>query len=309
MKYILNISIMIMIAFAPFVGQFHLDFSQIFEQGQHSLIFWDIRVPRVMLAFFVGGILSLGGLVFQTIFKNPMATPFTLGVASGATLFSAIGIVLGVGVFLSLFTFLGAISTVFILFSISFIFGTKSNSSLLLIGIAISFFYSALLMILFFISDLQESYEIVRFTMGSLEVVGFGDIYLVGIVAVFILLFLIKQRFYLKLLLTSDEFVLLRGVKLTKLNYLFLSIISFGIAVAVSVVGPIGFIGLIVPHIMKNIYKKSADKLILPIFFYGGAFLVFCDILARTIASSDLPIGVVTSFLGAPFFIYLIVKK
>ncbi len=309
MKWLINILILLIIATAPFLGQVKLDFSQIFSNTTHSLIFWQIRIPRVMLAFFTGGILSLGGFVFQIIFKNPMATPFTLGVASGATLFSALGIIFDFGIFITFFTFIGAVSTVLILFLISYIFHTKSNSSLLLVGIAISFFYSASLMILFFISNLQENYEIVRFTMGSLEIVGFKNVILVSITSLSMLLIILRYKQYIKLLLTWDEFVLLKGVNLNRLNYILLSVVSFGIAVAVSITGPIGFVGLIIPHIIKNIYRKSAEKLIFPIFFYGGAFLVFCDLISRYISTSDIPIGVVTSFLGAPFFIYLVIKK
>jgi iron complex transport system permease protein len=292
-----------------------LDLKQIFQSNSSDyMIFWDIRVPRVLLAFFVGGILSISGLIFQITFKNPMATPFTLGVASGATLFSAIGIVLGFGAFLSLFAFVGAISTIVILFMISLVFGSNpiknsGFSSLLLIGIAISFFYSALLMIIFYLSNLQESYEIVRFTMGSLEIVGFDTLYLVIIVSIGLLIFIYNYRANIRLMLTSNEFVILKGYDLYKINYLLLGAVSLGVSVVVSIAGPIGFIGLIIPHIIKNIYKQSSDKLIIPIYFYGGAFLVFCDILARSITTSDLPIGVVTSFIGAPFFIYLIIKK
>ena len=298
----------LIILFAPFIGQVDLDFNDIFNPHSSTyMILWDIRVPRVLLAFFVGGILSLGGLIFQIVFKNQMATPFTLGVASGATLFGAIGIVLGFGAFISIFAFVGAISTIAILFMISLIFGSKSNSSLLLIGIAISFFYSALLMVVFYVSDLQESYEIVQFTMGSLEIVGFTNLYLVSVVATILLFTILRLSHQIKLLLTSNEFVLLKGQNLHQINYILLGLVSFGVAVVVSITGPIGFIGLVVPHIIKQIYKRSSDKLILPIFFYGGVFLVFCDILAR--ANNDLPIGVVTSLLGAPFFVYLIVKK
>ena len=311
MKHILIfLSIAIIIA-SPFFGQIDISIVNIFNtQKMDYQIFWDIRVPRTLLSFFSGGILSLSGLVFQTIFRNPMSTPFTLGVASGATLFTAIGIILGFSMFISLFAFIGAMVTIIILFVVASRFQTYETSSLLLVGIALSFFYSACLMVLFFISDLQESYEIVRFTMGSLDIVGFDDVILVGIAAIFIFVLVNRYKKEINLLLTSYEFAQLKGINVKRTNYILLLGVSIGVGVCVSVTGPIGFVGLIVPHILKIIIQKSSDKLIMPIFFYGGVFLVLCDIFARNLGTvSDIPIGVVTSFLGAPFFIYLIINR
>jgi len=311
MRITLILLAVFIILISPFFGQIELSLKNIIDASKMDYqIFWDIRLPRTLLAFFVGAILALSGLVFQTIFRNPMSTPFTLGVASGATLFTAIGIVLGFTAYISLFAFIGAMITVIVLFLIVSRFETVQTSSLLLIGIALSFFYSASLMILFFISDLQESYEIVRFTMGSLDIVGFENIYLISIAAIFILTLVKRFQYNIKLLLTSHELAYLKGIDVKRTNYILLLGISIVVGICVSITGPIGFVGLIVPHIIKTIMQKSADQLIYPIFFYGGVFLVFCDLIARNLGTvSDIPIGVVTSFLGAPFFIYLILKR
>ena len=239
-----------------------------------------------------------------------MSTPFTLGVASGATLFTAIAIILGFTGFSSIFAFGGAMITVVVLFIMAKGFASYDTSSLLLIGIALSFFYSASLMVTFYISNLQESYEIMRFTMGSLDIVGFEHIYLLAFVSIFLLGLIYFYRYELKLLLTSYEFAYLKGINVKRVNYILLFGVSVAVGVAVSLTGPIGFIGLIIPHILKRLYAQSADRLIIPIFYYGGVFLVLCDLIARNLGtSSDIPIGVVTSFLGAPFFIYLLIKK
>ena len=311
MRITLILLAVFIIVISPFFGQIELSLKNIVDATTMDYqIFWDIRLPRTLLAFCVGAILALSGLVFQTIFRNPMSTPFTLGVASGATLFTAIGIVLGFTAYISLFAFIGAMITVIILFLIVSRFETVQTSSLLLIGIALSFFYSASLMVLFFISDLQESYEIVRFTMGSLDIVGFDNIYLIAIAAIFILILVKRFQYHIKLLLTSHELAYLKGIDVKRTNYILLLGISIVVGICVSITGPIGFVGLIVPHIIKTIMQKSADQLIYPIFFYGGVFLVFCDLIARNLGTvSDIPIGVVTSFLGAPFFIYLIIKR
>lgn len=311
MKNIALFCSFIILAIAPFIGQIDLSFKDIFTSTSSAhMVFWEIRIPRVLLAFFVGGILALGGFVFQIVFRNPMGTPFTLGVASGATLFTAIAIVLGFSLFIPLFAFTGAVLTIVILFSVASRFKTTGTSSLLLVGIALSFFYSASLMVVFFISNLQESYEIVRFTMGSLDIVGLQDALVVLVTAILLLLLIVKYKYQLTLLLTSHEFARLKGLDIKKTNYILLLVTSLAVGVAVSITGPIGFIGLVVPHIIRLIYKQSYEKLILPIFFYGGVFLVLCDIIARNLGTvSDIPIGVVTSFIGAPFFIYLIIKR
>ena len=308
-KSILLFSIFLLLI-APFFGQIPLSLTSILDSAsmQHK-IFFDIRLPRLLLAFLVGGILALGGLIFQTVFRNPMSTPFTLGVASGATLFTAIAIVLGFSTASPLFAFVGAMLTVFILFAVASRLKSYDSSSLLLVGIALSFFYAAALMVMFYVSSMQESYEIMRFTMGSLDIVGFENIIILSIASVFLLIVIHRYKYELKLLLTSYEFAYLKGIDVKKTNYILLFTVSVAVGVAVSFTGPIGFVGLIIPHILKNIYKQSADKLILPIFFYGGVFLVLSDLLARNIsANTDVPIGVLTSFLGAPFFIYLLLK-
>ena len=311
MKILALLISIIVIVISPLYGQIDISIDKIFQEGTiDNKIFFDIRLPRVLLAFFIGSILSLGGLIFQSVFKNPMATPFTLGVASGATLFTALAIILGLSYLVSVFAFIGALLTIVILFAISKKFDFTQTSSLLLVGIALSFFYSAALMVLYFISNLEQSYEIMRFTMGSLDIVGFSNIYLVCTASLFLLIFVLFYKEKLQLLLTSYEFALLKGINVKRVNYILLLVVSICVAIAVSIVGPIGFVGLIVPHILKTVYKKSAHLLILPIYFYGGVFLVLCDLIARNInTSSDVPIGVITSFIGAPFFIYLIIKK
>jgi len=310
-NYIFILISLFLIVSSPFIGQIDIHLNNIFTSGtMDHQIFWDIRVPRTILAFCSGAILALSGLVFQTVFRNSMATPFTLGVASGATLFTALGIVLGVASFISLWAFIGSVLTIVILFGVAKTLGETHTSSLLLVGIALSFFYSASLMVLYFISDLAQSYEIVRFTMGSLDIVGYDKIWFVIFGALLLIFTMLKYQKQIHLLLTSHEFTILKGIDIKKLNYTLLLIVSIAVALTVSITGPIGFVGLIVPHILKLIYKQSAHKLILPIFFYGGTFLVLCDMIARNLGTnSDVPIGVVTSFVGAPFFIYLITNK
>ncbi len=311
MKYlsiILSISLLII---APFFGQIEIDMSKINELSSIDYkLFWDLRLPRVVVAFFTGALLGLSGLLFQSLFRNPMSTPFTLGVASGATLGTAFAIVFGFVSFMAVFGFIGALLTIVILFSITSRLRAFETSTLLLVGIALSFFYSAALMILFYLSDETQSYEIVRFTMGSLDVVVITQTLPVIAAALILLLISLKYKKEIKLLLTSYENAFLKGIEVKKINTILLVTVSIAIGVAVSVTGPIGFVGLIVPHILKTIYKKSADRLLIPTFFYAGLFLVLCDLVSRNLGTtSDIPIGVITAFLGGPFFIYLLVGR
>lgn len=311
MRYIFIILSLLLLIFAPFFGQIDIDMSKINDllSMEHKL-FWDLRLPRVVVAFFTGALLALSGLIFQSLFRNPMSTPFTLGVASGATLGTAFAIVFGIASFMALFGFFGALFTIIILFGITSRLKAYETSSLLLVGIALSFFYSAALMILFYISDETQSYEIVRFTMGSLDVVGITQALPVVVAAIFLLLIAVKYKREIKLLLTSYDNAFLKGIEVKRVNTILLLGVSIAIGIAVSITGPIGFVGLIVPHILKVIYKKSADKLLFVTFFYGGIFLVFCDLVSRNLGTaSDVPIGVVTSFLGGPFFIYLLLRR
>lgn len=302
---------MIVIALSPFFGQIPIELYNIDNPTTVDYkLFWDIRLPRVIVAFFAGSILALGGLIFQSLFKNPMGTPYTLGVASGSTLGVAFAIVFGFGSFLSLFGFLGALLTVLILFAMTLQLKAYETNALLLVGIALAFFYNAALMILFYLSDESQSFEIIRFTMGSVDVIGLENTLAIVMASLGLLLLSYWYKQELKLLLTSNDYAYLKGVEVKKVNTILLVAVSIAVGVCVSLTGPIGFVGLIIPHILKTIYKKSAEQLMLPIFFYGGVFLVLSDLIARNLgSSSDIPIGIITAFLGGPFFVYLIMRR
>jgi len=315
MKIALFIISFIILGIAPFLGEIALNLNEIFDTSTITYkVFWELRVSRVLLAFFVGGILALSGLIFQIIFKNALITPYTLGIASGTTLFTAISIVFFPTMFLPVSSALGSLLTVVILYFISRRINKDSiavsTNSILLIGIALSYFYSSALMLVFYLSNLEQNYSIVRFTLGSLDTVGFTSVMTVVIASALMYFVIYTNKAKIKLLLISNDTAFLKGLNVHKLNLLLLVVVSLVVGVSISFVGPIGFIGLVVPHIIKLIYKQSADKLIFPVFFYGGVFLVISDLIARNLnTASSLPIGVVTAFIGAPFFVYLLIKR
>lgn len=315
MKSFLYLFSILLIFFAPFLGEIIINFKEIFFLDDSlSMVFWDLRVPRVILAFFVGSILALSGLVFQIVFKNELITPYTLGIASGTTLFSAISIVFLPFIPLFFSSIFGSLVTILILFIISRKLNSKrlinSTNSILLIGIALSYFYSSALMLVFFISNLQENYSIVRFTLGSLDTVGFIPTFIVGITSICLIIFIYKMKNGINLLLISNDTAFLKGLNVNKTILILLIFITICVGICISFTGPIGFVGLVIPHIVKLIYKQSATKLFFPTLFFGGVFLVFCDLISRVLpTASALPIGVVTAFIGAPFFVYLLIKK
>ena len=311
MKYFIYTLAFSLIIVAPFYGQIPIELYNLDNPTTIDYkLFWDIRLPRVLVAFFAGGILALGGLIFQSLFKNPMSTPYTLGVATGSTLGVAFAIVFGLNSLLSLFGFFGALFTVIVLFTLTIKLKSYETNSLLLVGIALAFFYNAALMILFYLSDESQSFEIIRFTMGSVDVVGLENVLPITLASVALLLLSLFYKKELKLLLTSNDYAYLKGVEVKRVNTILLVSVSLAVGICVSFTGPIGFVGLITPHILKTLYKKSVEQLMVPIFFYGGVFLVLSDFIARNLGTnSDIPIGIITAFIGGPFFIYLIMKR
>ncbi len=302
------ISIVVAI-FSSSVGKIDLDLIKIFDTSTMDYqIFTQIRLPRVILAFTSGGILALSGLLFQTLFRNPLTTPFTLGVSSGATLGAAMAIIFGFS-FVSFFGFLGSISTIFVIYFFSKKLNSNSDQRLILVGIALSFLYSSILLIIYYLSDFQESYLILRFTMGSLLTVGFGEIIPTILSAIIVLFISWGYKSELKLLSISSDFAFLEGVNVDRVLIILFVSISLAIGIVVSIVGPISFIGLITPHIIKTIFKKSIDKIIIPTFIAGGLFLLICDTIARNLPTiSEIPVGIITSFIGGIVFVYILIS-
>ena len=302
---------------SPFVGAVNLDISAIFDpESLDNTIFFDLRIPRVLFAFFAGVILSMSGLLFQTLFRNALMTPYTLGISSGAVLGAGIAIKLGLGTLffglaaISFFGFLGAIFTVFLLVYLSQFLRSGQHQSLLLLGIALSLFYTSALMIIFYLGDPMQNDMLIRFTMGSLSVIGWQNPLMLGVITFILFTAIYLYRFELQLLSISQSQAHLKGINTKKVTLLLLIISSLGIGTLVSISGPIGFIGLIVPHIVAKIYPSTVSNRITKTALFGGFFLVLCDTITRTIQTqSELPIGIVTALIGGPFFIYLIISR
>jgi len=276
------------------------------------MILTKIRLPRILLAGIVGFTLSLGGVVFQALLRNPLAEPFILGISSGAAIGAIGGIMLGLGftVGVPLLSFISALATILLVMGISSRHGGLESSTLLLTGVIVNAFFTAIIM--FFIATVSDSrlHSMLFWLYGDLSQSKYIQLSislpLVLIVSGIIYLF---SR-HLNLLVGGEEAALQMGVEVEMVKWIAFIGISLITGVVVSFSGIIGFVGLIVPHLMRMILGPD-HRLLIPASALGGAiFLVAADTVARTIISpSELPVGVITAFLGAPFFIYLLRKR
>lgn len=309
------------VAVVPFVGSHALPISEILGVFKGApitsgaRIFWDIRVPRVLLAFVVGATLSVCGMSFQAVFRNPLATPFTLGVSGGAAFGAVAAIKLGLDYSFygfstpQFFAFLGALASIFIVYGIAKAKKGFTVTTMLLTGVAMSFFFSALIMFIQYAADFAHSFAMVRWMMGNLAVVGYRQVLEASVLAGVGMLVIFTKRSDMNLLTTGDEIAAGRGVDVERsLRTIFVAV-SLACGATVAVCGPIGFVGLIIPHIMRLLFGGDHFDLTPACLVGGGIFLVICDTFARTIISpAEIPIGVITAMLGGPFFIWLLFR-
>lgn len=303
---------------APLLGESKINFYEAF--GNHdslsAQILFGIRLPRIFFAFFVGASLAMAGAVFQALLRNDLATPYTLGVSSGGALGAVLAIksglvfsVLGFST-VSLFSIAGSLFSIGIIYLISKNRYGLSTFTLILAGVTISLFFSALILFVHYLADFTETYRMIRWLMGALDVVGW-------IYPLTLSLFLLGTYIYfhlhipaLNLILAGHDIALSKGVNVRYLQRASFFLTSILIGVIVSMAGPIGFIGLIIPHILRLINGPDHKWLLPGCVLIGGAFLVWCDTVARIIISpAELPVGIITAMFGGPFFIYLLVRK
>lgn len=278
-------------------------------------IFWRIRVPRVLLSFLAGSALAVSGMAFQAMFRNPLATPFTLGVSSGASLGAALYFRLGLGLSVlglsgvSFFAFAGALAAISLVYALTRARRGFSTSTLLLAGIAVSMFFASLILFLQYLSDFSQSFRIVHWLMGGFEAVGFrAPLNLLPFVLIgsAVLLLLTHD---LNLLTTGDDIAAGRGVDVKRVQKQLFVCTSLMVGGVVAFCGPIGFVGMMVPHICRLLVGPNHRDLLPATFLFGGSFLAACDTLARTlIAPAEIPVGIITALLGGPFFVWLLLR-
>jgi iron complex transport system permease protein len=311
------------IVFAPLVGSSSISLTRAFDRSipfdtnVDAQIFFIARLPRVLAGALTGAALAAAGVVFQAMLRNPLATPFTLGVSAGASLGAMLATVLGASVALGPLSPvpLASLGGAAIASGIVYWLATPyrramSTSVLLLAGVTLNSFFSALIMFVQYIADFAQVYRAVRWVMGDLDVGSFQPILAVlPLILIACALFALLPS-SLNLLSVSADAAAARGVDVARAQRLAFISASLATAGAVALAGPIGFIGIVVPHLVRLIVGVD-HRVVLPASaLFGAAFLVACDLAARTvIAPIEIPVGVVTAILGGPFFLWLLVRQ
>ena len=308
---------------APLVGSTTISLTRVFDRSipfadnVDAQIFFVARMPRVLAGAVVGATLASAGVVLQALLRNPLATPFTLGVSAGAALGAILVISFGGAVALGPLSPvpLASLGGAFVAGAIVYALATRpgrpmSTSILLLAGVTLNAFFSALILFVQYMADFTEAYRTLRWMMGDLDVGSFGPI--VGalpLVAIAFLMFAALPS-SLNLLSVGSDIASTRGVDVGRTQRVAFISAALATSAAVSLAGPIGFVGIVVPHLVR-LLTGFDHRIVLPASaLFGASFLVACDLVARTIlAPVEVPIGVVTAMLGGPFFLWLLVRK
>jgi iron complex transport system permease protein len=308
---------------APFLGRPIIPVSSLWQPPDDDgtiQVLWQLRIPRAAMAFLAGTALAVSGMVFQAMFRNPLATPYTLGISSGASLAASICILsewtwaipfLRVPS-VTICAFAGACLTITIVYFLTTRTPRGSTTAtMLLAGVALSFFFSSLILFLQYVSDPTRTFRMLRWAMGGTEsVVSFGEVWTVlpfVLSGCLLVGYLIHE---LNLMLMGEDFAVSRGVALESTKMLLYFAVSMMVGAVVAVCGPIGFVGLMAPHICRLLIGPDHRTLFPATMLLGGTFLVICDTLGRTvIPDTELPVGVITALLGGPFFLWLLFSR
>ncbi len=276
---------------------------------RQAAILWQIRLPRVVLGALVGVALSVSGAAYQGVFRNPLADPYLLGAAAGAGLGATLAIVAGLGgdpLAVPLSAFLGALGAVAITYAVGRSIGGRSSGTIILAGVAVASFFTALQT---FVQQRNSDTlrEVYAWILGRLGTAGWGEVALVLPYVVVTATAIVLHRRHLDVLAVGEGEARALGMRADRIRLVVIAAATLATAAAVSVSGLIGFVGIIVPHTVRLVAGASY-RVVLPLsVVLGGAFLVLADLLARTVVSpAELPIGVVTSFFGAPFFMLVL---
>ncbi len=302
---------------APLIGANSLDLGAVLDPasgGVDAVILWQIRLPRVLVALLAGVGLAVGGAAFQSLFRNPLATPYTLGVASGASFGVALGFQAGVvaaaGWATPIAAFAGALLAIGVVWVVTEVRPDFSSTVLLLAGVAMSFFFSSLILFLQYAATLGDSYRIVRWLMGGLAGVDQRTVVVMAPFVVVGVALMASRARELDLLSLGSEIAASRGVEVIAARRLVFVAASVMIGGVVAACGPIGFVGLMAPHVARRVVGAEHRVLLPGAALLGGAFLVVCDTVARTVlAPLELPVGVLTAFLGGPFFLWILLRR
>ncbi len=311
------------IVIAPLIGSTRISLRRAFDpaipfgDNVDAQIFFVARLPRTLAGALVGSMLASAGVVFQGLLRNPLATPFTLGVSAGAALGAMLAITFGwsfawAGIPAApAASFIGSLAAVAIVYALARArHSGMSTNVLLLAGVTMNAFFSALILFVQYFADFAQTYRILRWLMGDLDISSYEPLLTaLPLVLVSFGMFAWLAR-PLNLLSLGAESAGTHGLDVTRAQRAAFISASLATGAAVSVGGPVGFIGIIVPHLVR-LLVGSDHRVVLPASaLFGAAFLIACDVVARTAMSPlELPVGVITALIGGPFFLWLLVRK
>jgi iron complex transport system permease protein len=279
------------------------------EDSLLTAIVWQIRFPRVLLAALVGAALSAGGLVFQALLRNPLAEPYILGISGGSAIGAIIGIISGFSRFpgVTITAFAGSMCTLMLVMVMSSGESILKKDSLLLAGVMVNAFCSAVIM--FLVSLIQDSrlHNIIFWLMGDMSMIDLKQAGILSVILIpgFLVLFCLSHA--MNVILMGREMAISMGLHLKAVMLALLVTTSFMVSATVSHCGLIGFVGLVIPHLLRMVLGPDHRVLVPACILGGGAYMVICDLLARSLPhQGEMPVGVITAMIGAPLFILLL---
>ncbi|MCG2750438.1 MAG: iron ABC transporter permease [Desulfobacteraceae bacterium] len=275
-------------------------------------IIWRVRFPRVLLAALVGATLSLGGLVFQALLRNPLAEPYILGISGGSAIGAIIGILMGLTRFpgVCLMAFAGSIATLIMILGMASGQTLLKQNALLLAGVMVNAFCAAIIMFLVSMTQDAKLHNIIFWLMGDLSMTSLSQVGLLALTNIpcFVFLFILSHK--MNLLLMGKDLAQSMGVNIRLLMVMLLVATSLMVSATVSYCGLLGFVGLVIPHLLRLCFGPDHRILVPACVLGGGAYMVACDTLARTLpGQGEMPAGVITALIGAPLFIILLKRS
>jgi ABC transporter len=274
-------------------------------------IVWQIRVPRIILGFLAGSGLALCGCVMQAVVQNPMADPYILGVSAGATLGATGSLFLGVGIVSGFWAFLGAGFACFLVLTLASADGKTTSVKLILAGMIVNALLTAFSNFIIAVAGNSDGIMSIKFwTMGALTRAGWKNIGLIAVIVLLATLFFMSQARTLDGLLLGEEAAVTIGIDTFRCRLVYLLVLSLLTGALISACGTIGFVGLIIPHLARALVGTAHRRLLPVAALSGGLFMLWVDALARSLLpNTELPVGIFTALIGAPFFVYVMVRK
>ena len=307
-----------------FLGRYNLEWGQffiflkslfqknVFVSSQVETIILNIRLPRIIAAFLIGGTLSLTGAAYQGMFRNPMVSPSILGVSSAAGFGASLAILLGLGIFwVQSISFLCGLGAIFVVYVVSLTVGKQHDRYLTLIlsGMVVSAIFTALISLIKYMANPYDTLSsIVYWLMGGLSNIGFPDLKYVAFIVLPGSILLSLSGWKLDVLSFGDDEAKSMGIHVERLRVTIIVIATLMTAAVVSISGIIGWIGLLVPHIARMIVGPGNSYLLPASFLVGAAFLMMVDDFSRIVSSMEIPLGITTALIGAPFFIFILLR-